>query len=141
MLGSVYNISHYCACSRKLTCTTSIEHCISQHISMYKDCIKYIIHTVKWTVPADQEGSYHCITGTICISAACAQKFNGSAQLCSILHILRCNFCDALCINILIIKIFTICQRRQDCYFAACIISLYICCGICFRVTLLLCFL
>ena len=43
----IHNITNYSTCCRQFTCTASIEHGISKHISMYKYCIKHIIYTVK----------------------------------------------------------------------------------------------
>ena len=48
---------------------------------MYKYCIKHIIYTVKRAVLAEHKRCYHCITGSVCQSAAGSKKFDGSAKL------------------------------------------------------------
>ena len=141
MFCGIHNITNYSTCCRQFTCTASIEHGISKHISMYKYCIKHIIYTVKRAVLAEHKRCYHCITGSVCQSAAGSKKFDGSAKLCSILHIFRCDFCNSLCINIFKIKIPLISKRGKDCDLTACIVSFHVGGRICLCITLLLCFL
>ena len=121
MFCGIHNITNYSTCCRQFTCTASIEHGISKHISMYKYCIKHIIYTVKRAVLAEHKRCYHCITGSVCQSAAGSKKFDGSAKLRSILHIFRCDLCNSLCIYIVKYHTWVKCHRCKDRYLTSCI--------------------
>ena len=135
MLCFIHNICNYCTCSRKLTCSASVEHGISKNISVHKYCIKHIIYTVKRATLR-----YHCIE-RISDPAACGKKLDSHAKLFCIFHICRCDLCDSFCINILVIQEFSVCKWRKDGDLTACVSTSYVCSRICLCIALCLSFL
>ena len=48
MVYIIYNIRNNRTRCRKLSCTASVKHCISEYIAMYKNRIKDIIYAIQW---------------------------------------------------------------------------------------------
>jgi len=109
MFCLIHNIRNNSTCGRKFTCSASVEHGVSENISVYKYCVEYIIYTVERALLSYQERRYHRIEG-ISNSAACGKKFNGHAKFFRIFHVCRCDLCDSFCINILVIQEFSVCK-------------------------------
>ena len=93
---------------------------------MYENTVKHTVYTVKRVILSNKEWCHNCIEA-VSDSSARAKKLDASSHLSCILHIFRSDLCDALCINILIIQEFTICQRGKDGNLTAGILALFAC--------------
>ena len=140
MSCSVHHISHNRTCSRKFASSASIEHRISQNISMHKNCIKYIVDAVQRTFRSNQEWCHHCIKAIVYFSAG-SQQFDGFTHLFGIFHINSRNLRDSLCVYFFKIYKLTKCKCGQNCDLTACVVTLNIRSRICLCISFCLCIL
>ena len=110
MLYFIYNIRNNRTRCRKLSCSASVKHCISEYIAMYKNRIKDIIYAIQWMRRAQQIRSNDGMDMIFIPSAACKKLDRHSHCLC-IHHIFFCNLRDPLCINIFKIHLLSGNQR------------------------------
>ena len=100
MLYFIYNIRNNRTRCRKLSCTASVKHCISEYISMYEDSIEHTVYSAKRMLCAEHERSNHTTVTVSDFTAGC-KKLNGTVQNLCILKIICCDLCDSLTVNIL----------------------------------------
>ena len=111
VFGLLNDIRHNSTGCRQFSCPASIEHRVSQHITMHKNAIENIVHTVKLT------GWTHQVRGHLCIHlisyfTAGSQQLHCHPQLFRILHIHRSDLRNSFRGNLLKIHELSIGQRR-----------------------------
>ena len=123
---SIYNIGYNCTCGRKFTCAGTIKHYFAKHITCYRNRIKHTIYAIQWLRGIYHLRSHHSIY-IISNFFACTKNFDRCIDLLCIFKIFRCDLGNTFCINILIINLLTICQRRQNGNLTAGIVTFHIC--------------
>ena len=93
-------ITHNSTCCRKLTCSTSVEHGISNCITAYKNSIVGIIYRSKRMFCRNQHRAYISLN-TVLLTARNAQQFDLAAHLLSITDIFGCDPGNSFYMNII----------------------------------------
>ena len=95
----IHHVRYNSACSWKFPGTTTIEHCITQHISAHEYCVEYIVYATERVLLRKNKWCNHT-TYTITDSLAGCQQFDRRIHLTSIRKICFGNFSNTFCINI-----------------------------------------
>ena len=131
VLCAVYDIGYNGTCGRKLSCSASVEHGITQYISVDEDGVEDTVYAVQRVFRVNHHRAYH---GVILIThlAACCEQFDCGSHRGRIFDILCGDLCDSLGVNLFVIDFFSIGKRRKNRNFTAGIVAFYVC----FRVAL-----
>ena len=138
ILNCFDHITNYSAGRWKLTCATSVEHRIAQHIAMYKYRIKDSVNTEQWMILTQKTRRYHG-TKRLTMSLACCKKLHRSSHYLCILHIFYCYFRNTFTVKVFKIYLLAGNNRRQDCNLTASVIALHICLRITLCKSIVLC--
>ena len=133
----IHHITGNSTGSRQFTCSASIEHGRSQHITFHTYCIKYIIYHVERILFTNKSRSYHD-TVSIPLLLADSQQFDSTACFFCIYKIFSRHFGNTLCINIFKIHLITTGKRSQDRNLSARIPAFHVCFRVKLRIALCL---
>ena len=134
MTCRINDIAYNGTCRRQASRASAIEHCLTKHISFNENSVKRIHNRIKRI-----SGIYHirCNDSRYLIIAAraCSEELYPRAYLSRIFEILRGDLCYSLCINIRMIYLLAVCNRRKYCNLSARIVAFYVCLGIFLGIT------
>ena len=131
-------IAHNSTCCRKLTCTTSVEHGISNCITVYKNSVVGIIYRSKRMFCRDQHRAYISLN-TVLLTACNAQKLDLTAHLFGIADIFGCDLGDSFYMNIVESDSGIKSNRSKDRNFSSCIDTFDISSRICLCISKFCC--
>ena len=137
MLYHINNIGYDSTGSRELSCSTSVEHCISKYITVYENAIEHTIYPTKRMLCSKHKRCYHTTVASANLAAGCKKLDRTIHNLC-IFEIGRRNLGDSLAMDILEIHLLSAHKRSQDCNLTARIVSLDVCGRILLCISLIL---
>ena len=110
ILCNCNNVCNYCTCSRKLSCTATVEHALSKHISLYHNTVKYIIYHKERMIIFNHYRCYECVK-LIIFKLCITEKLYRCIKMLCILKICCIYLCDTLCMNIFKVYFLACCKR------------------------------